>query len=372
LPKTLRDEARLRALFERLLVVSAVASPLGCSTPDNAGTTDPGPSVDASAKDANTGAPPRDAGFADPACDPVPFDGGSDGSGCDIFMKLPCGLPPNTPTSMCYLELVECAVLCNQSETYYRVCAIDECLDVDGGTIPSTGPLTLECATGVGACGPGAGRRPEGFVRASPAWCGDAIGSALADVARLEAASVQAFRRLGSELTSMRAPRALVRAAERSARDEVRHARVMSRLARRHGAAPSPLRLTSERRARSLEAFALENAVEGCVRESFGALVATRQATHAHDPELAHAMGRIARDETRHAALAWRVARWIEPRLSDGARARVRRAIGEAFAALRCEVASTPVDVAGALGLPAGREGVALVDAFEGALFRSS
>jgi hypothetical protein len=167
----------------------------------------------------------------------------------------------------------------------------------------------------------------------------------------------------------MRAPRSLVRAAERSARDEVRHARVMSRLARRRGAAPARVTVKRGRGARSLEAFAIENAVEGCVRESFAALVATRQATCAPDPELDLAMGRIAKDETRHAALAWEIARWVEPRLSAAARARVRRAAREALTVLRCEVQATPASLARALGVPKGRDAAALVDAFESALF---
>jgi len=65
-----------------------------------------------------------------------------------------------------------------------------------------------------------------------------------------------------------------------------------------------------------------EIAVEGCVRETFGALEATFQAKNANDPQIRRVMRRIAEDETRHAALAWRVAAWIEPRLSDRQRRR--------------------------------------------------
>jgi hypothetical protein len=179
---------------------------------------------------------------------------------------------------------------------------------------------------------------------------------------------VYAFRRFGSELAAMRAPRALVRAAERAARDEVRHARVTARLARRRGAAPGPVVVERNRHARSIEAFAIENAVEGCVRECFGALVATRQAACARDLQLAQEMARIARDETRHAALAWQVARWLTPRLRADSRRRVRDAMVEAVATLRSEVAMTPPEVATELGLPSGSEGVALVDAFAASL----
>jgi hypothetical protein len=121
-------------------------------------------------------------------------------------------------------------------------------------------------------------------------------------------------------------------------------------------------------RARSLASFALENAVEGCIRESYGALVATWQATHAPASDVAHAMTRIARDETRHAALAWSIARWLRPRLDVATRAHVASAMRGALAALRCEVRATPAATALALGLPYGEAGATLVDRFAAAL----
>jgi hypothetical protein len=120
-----------------------------------------------------------------------------------------------------------------------------------------------------------------------------------------------------------------------------------------------------------LEAFAIENAVEGCVRECYGALIATHQAARARDVEVARASARIARDETRHAALAWRIARWVAPQLDRAARARVARAARGAVAALRCEAAAIPTDLATELGLPAGDEARVLVDAFAAALFHA-
>jgi hypothetical protein len=64
--------------------------------------------------------------------------------------------------------------------------------------------------------------------------------------------------------------------------------------------------------ARSLEELAVENAVEGCVRETYGALTAIWQARTAKDPSVAAAVRRIARDETRHAALSWANQRSLE------------------------------------------------------------
>jgi len=67
---------------------------------------------------------------------------------------------------------------------------------------------------------------------------------------------------------------------------------------------------------RDLEEIALENAVEGCVRETFAGVAATYKAAHAGDAGIAAAMRIIAQDETRHAALAWDVAAWLDGKLS--------------------------------------------------------
>jgi hypothetical protein len=105
------------------------------------------------------------------------------------------------------------------------------------------------------------------------------------------------------------------------------------------------------RQSRSLEAIALENISEGCVRELFGALVATFQGEHARDPEVRRVMRRIAHEETRHAALSLEVQRWLEQRLDGAARERVRaareHALGELAAELRGAAAPELIDEAG-------------------------
>lgn len=169
-----------------------------------------------------------------------------------------------------------------------------------------------------------------------------AIGEYFAAAARLEAASVAAFQVLRDELAAHGAPEALLVAAMQAARDEVRHARVTAELAARYGATAEAPRVDPAA-LRSLEAIAIENAVEGCVRETFGALVGAFQAEAAQDPEVARAMIEIAEDEARHAALAWQIAAWAEPQLSDAGRARVRTAQKDAVAALRAEL-EVPVD----------------------------
>lgn len=115
--------------------------------------------------------------------------------------------------------------------------------------------------------------------------------------------------------------------------DEIRHARTMTRLARKHGGDPRPPRI-GRRCLRSLGAIARENAVEGCVRETYGALVAGWQAEHAQRLDVRRAMKRIYADETAHAELAWDVHAWITTKLSADERALVDAAMRRAFAEL--------------------------------------
>jgi rubrerythrin len=175
---------------------------------------------------------------------------------------------------------------------------------------------------------PYCGRRTEGLAQPSRPTPHDLAG-ALAAMAELEAQAVLAFVRLGAELRERGAPPELVARARRAARDEARHARIARRLARARGAAVQ--RLERPRfEARTDVALARENAIEGCVNETYGATVATWLAATVTDPELAGAFAEIARDERAHAALAWDVAAWITARLSPEDAADVARARTEA------------------------------------------
>ncbi|QSQ22576.1 hypothetical protein JY651_46980 [Pyxidicoccus parkwayensis] len=199
------------------------------------------------------------------------------------------------------------------------------------------------------------GRRPEGLrsdgaVAERVSW----LGALYARMAHLEAASVPAFERLAEELEAHGAPARLVRAARRSAKDEVRHARAMERLARSHGA-PMPELQVAPFQPRSLEALALENAVEGCVRETFGALLAGWQARTAEDPAVREALRSIAPDELRHAELSWSIDAWARSRLSPEARNRIEEARREAWRALEQDFAEAvlPESECRQAGLPA-------------------
>jgi hypothetical protein len=208
----------------------------------------------------------------------------------------------------------------------------------------------------------GTGRRPEGLRPCPPVRARRPAARFLARMAYLEAASVDAFLRLASELEGHGAPERLRSRALRAARDEVRHARVVTELANRAGARV-PRRQVKERGARSLEAIALENAVEGCVHETFGAAVAMAQGETARQPPVRAAMRRIASDEARHAELSWAVAAWLDGRLTPGARARVKQAMARAGRALVDSTSRAPDPaLVEELGLPTATQahGIAL------------
>jgi hypothetical protein len=138
----------------------------------------------------------------------------------------------------------------------------------------------------------------------------------------------------------------------------------MGRLARRFGRSPLRARVRA-REPRSLEAMAQENAVEGCVRETYGGLLATWQAAHACDTEVAAEMARIAEDETRHAALSWAIARWVEPLLDRRARTRITARRRAAIERLQQEIAVLPRAVSRVVGFPSRDVQRSLLEAFE-------
>jgi hypothetical protein len=258
--------------------------------------------------------------------------------------------------------------------------ADDECAEVppvwydiliDAGALDAAA-LTDGGVLVVCACVGSSGRRPRGF-RARLARGATALGAYLAQAARLEAASVHAFERLRAEMEAHGAPRALLDAIDHARTDEARHAAVMSRLARRCGGrVRSVTAPRTSAKTRSALALAIENAREGCVREAFGALVATYQAMHATDVDARRTMRAIAVDETRHAELAWRVAAMLDAKLDDERRARVRREHHRTRRMIEREAMTRlPNEITAPLGLPAPSVASAMLRALDATLWRS-
>lgn len=206
----------------------------------------------------------------------------------------------------------------------------EEC--TEGTCAVSYGEYTYECQTVECAIG-----RPllvEGEARRAPAtarqdWAQDleiagieALSSELAhglaawwrEVAAMEHASVASFARFSLELLSLGAPPELLMAAQRAAADEIEHARVAFGLASAYAGeavGPGPLQLDRVLLETDPAAILAALIEEACVGETLGAAEARAAAAEAVDPTVRAALERVADDETRHAALAWRALRWM-------------------------------------------------------------
>jgi hypothetical protein len=370
------NELVLERLFRRVLLTALAPSLLGtmgcgeatgpgtgsdASMPSDAGTRDVR-ALPETGPDATGSCAPMACGGCGSSCGPgcLPTTECVDGKfqyGCNCDAGIDAGLTCEPDRTQCtfYLPLgcvdgsvpldastapsaAECQALCGASQ-------ITACFPVEA----SGGATVLECA-----CALSTGRRPAGF-RPGRARRGGAVGQYFANMAQLEAASVGAFRVLAAELAAHGAPAHLRVAAKRAAQDEVRHARVMRGLARKNGTTV-PRGKPIAVRPRSLEAIAVENAVEGCVRETFGALLATLQARLAKDADVRDVMVGIATDETRHASLGWSVAAWALPRLDEAGRARVAAARAAAVEELLAEVQKEPAEELRVVGLPSAAQ----------------
>jgi hypothetical protein len=310
-----------------------------------------------------------------PQCDPNAYDDGGvgscaphwiEGDGCNGgHVLFPCGLPTNPLPNPRGTSYGFCATYCMGSEQFNGCRGWADGGDVSGplgggglayyadaGSTPAIIDCYFDCS----------GRRPATLL-AEPPHRARTSGEALAHAAYLEAASVAAFLDLAVQLEAHGAPRALVRELRRAARDEVRHTRDVAALARARGAEPAALRL-ADAAPRSLIAIALENAREGCVRETWGAACAVVQSMRATDREIRRTMNTIARDELRHAQLSWDLANWLASRLTPEELARVRGERAHALAELQAELQSDPPEAwRAALGLPTRDEAQAILQA---------
>jgi hypothetical protein len=233
-----------------------------------------------------------------------------------------------------------CAMVCSIAGYDYQTCTI--------GAIDGSDQIAVDCS-GVSQCI--AGRR-HACVRSH----GDAAGTSpaatwLARAAHDEAASVHAFIILGDELLAHDAPSDLLARIATAADDERRHAALVTDLAQRHGAVV-PMPIITPTPTRDLLALAVENMVEGCVGETWAALVAAHQSHHAQTPELRDLFKNIAADETRHAELAWSIHTWLIGQLSAAGQAMVATARRQAVHQLRTSLPALDEPALLALGVP--------------------
>jgi hypothetical protein len=217
---------------------------------------------------------------------------------------------------------IECADLCAEAIFYEENRRPDEILSCDYtlnfevlpedfGTWEASDVIgTLKCnAQFVTMC---MGRRPLGHVE-SIKMVRD-LGSHFACIAHLEQASVTAFVDLARQLQGWSAPDELRRRCLAAAKDEVFHAKLFRKLAMECGAEleePQQRSLSDD-----LLTVAIHNATEGCIFETWSALIAVHQALHSPHPELAKIYRCIAIDETQHGQLAWDIHKWMMSQLS--------------------------------------------------------
>lgn len=136
-------------------------------------------------------------------------------------------------------------------------------------------------------------------------WVADALD---------EHAAIAAFARLSLALLGVGAPPSLIEATQRASLDEIRHAQLCFALARSYSnlplgpdvlpAALAPIEL------RSLEQIAVACLRDGCLGEGFAAALADHASERARESEVRAAHAEIARDESRHAELAWQIVDW--------------------------------------------------------------
>ncbi len=290
---------------------------------------------------------------------------------CNYYVYVPCGYPEGDYYIDDAGRINRCDQICKGWADYDCPQLDNSYVDViipslDGNIPPQTEAglwVICECYNG--------GRRPAGFRRGR-GRTSTRLGGYFAEMARLEAASVHAFDRMAMELGALGAPRRLIDETRRAREDETRHADRVEQIATRFGACVKRPR-ARRYRARSVERMATENAIEGCVRETFGALVATWQAARARDPEVRDAMRVIAEEETRHAALSMRVATFTESKLGVRERARVNRAMKRAIRALREAARTEPhAELVEAAGLPTAREAQSMIATLERELWHAT
>jgi peroxiredoxin family protein len=221
-------------------------------------------------------------------------------------------------------ELTEesCSNLCaTELDIYYNyLCACDyQGVDSDG-----MHPVTCEftqCAV--------EGRVHGGIQKLTQSTGCSGLGRYFARAYHAEASAVEAFLELRKELSFHNAPTELIDRCFLAAKEEVVHAQMMAKLAELHQGQLPDLSF-GEFEPRTLLELALDNAVEGCIFETFSALKILRQAQKATDSVIAQTLNSIAKDECNHAELSWDIHRYLMTKLSNEEQTLVQKAQKEA------------------------------------------
>ena len=165
---------------------------------------------------------------------------------------------------------------------------------------------------GAGWCGPMDAAR----VLAEP-MDGEAAAAHWSHIGALEHASVASFSRHMLELLSLGTPADLIAGVQVALADEVAHARLAYGLASAYAGAPvgpGILDPTCVPQRSGWRQIFRGVVAEGCLGETLAAAEARWAASRVADPAVRAVLSRIADDEARHAALAWKTAVWMMSR----------------------------------------------------------
>jgi hypothetical protein len=150
-----------------------------------------------------------------------------------------------------------------------------------------------------------AGLSPEARAQLAAHWT---------DIGLMEHASIAAFARFSLQLLALGAPADLIEETNCALADETKHARLCFALASSYGGAPvGPGRLDIAGSLEGATAEAILRTVihEGCIGETHAALEAAESRALCRDAAVSEVLDVIARDEARHAELAWRFVQWL-------------------------------------------------------------
>lgn len=165
-----------------------------------------------------------------------------------------------------------------------------------------------------------------------------ALASRWQDVAAMEHASVASFARFTLQLMALGAPADLLAETQQAASDEIEHARVAYAIASTYAGRPlGPDALDLQNVGIETDRLSVLRGLieEACVGEAIGVAEALAFADGAKDPVIAEVLSRVAEEEQRHAALAWRALAWMLNGADDQTLALARDTFQNAMATMR-------------------------------------
>jgi len=214
-------------------------------------------------------------------------------------------------------------------------------------------PCSVDLPTERLLCGqlcPGGPGRPAHVVFEGEPHDMSTLAGFFAECAAREAGSVFGFEQVARDLVAHGAPERLIAWAQRSAREEVRHAIEMRAEARHRGIEPRACHEAPPIQ-ESLFEFARANLAEGCVAETYSALQLVWMGDHAAAEHRA-LFARTADDEVAHAGLAYEIHEWVAARLSEEERGALREVLHRALREMVVAASMPPPSALAEIGMP--------------------